>query len=226
MKTTKTTKVTTWIHSSVINNNQEKKGWQSMGKKNRDKFDQRYERTDFSGLLKTNNTNKNKEKQKTMKNFEKREKKQEPIVVPEMAQYICDILADQARDYRAFIESGTDDLDTKKDMERNLFYFGNYATDISMTESDDEHPDEDPTVVEQVTIYAVDRTIKFNRDTHSLIRAALVAFAMKDGVPAYYINCYMTKDLIASISVVPLTEKGPVFRNAARWSNRPDSNAE
>ena len=100
------------------------------------------------------------------------------------------------------------------------------TTDIAMTESDDEHPDEDPAVVEQVTIYAVDRTIKFNRDTHSLIRAALVAFALKDGGPAYYINCYMTKDLIASISVVPLTEKGPVFRNAARWSNRPDSNAE
>ena len=179
-----------------------------MGKNNNRDYD-RYERQDFSGML-TNNKNKGGKKPFGQKPQQKKEK---PVpVVPGTAKYLCACYSDQIADYVNFMNSGTDDLNLKKELEFNLFNAGGYSAVVDLY---DEDPDSG--VKETVTIYTLDRSVRFDKETHLLKRASVVAVACTDK-PVYYINGYLNSNLVGSIMVVPIGEKGPEFRNAARWS--------
>lgn len=184
-----------------------------MGKNNRDRID-RYEHQDFSKLISNKNGDNRPKKGNYNKSYQKKQKQDKPpVVVPEMAKFICNYFAKQVQAYADFIGSGDEDYDAKKNLEHTLFTASGYPAEMYAKTDDD--------TTETIQLYIMDRSVKFNREIHTLARGSMVAVALEDGIPAYYINCYLTKDLIGNISVVPLTEHGPDYRNSARWSNRP-----
>ena len=189
-----------------------------MGKNNNRDYD-RYERQDFSSML---DNNKKKGGKKPFGQRPQQQKKEKPVpVVPGTAKYLCACYADQIADYVNFMNSGTDDLNLKKELEFNLFNAGGYSATVDLYDYD-EGPDSD--VKETVTVYTLDRSVRFDKETHLLKRASVVAVAC-NGEPVYYINGYLNSNLVGNIMVVPIGEKGPEFRNAARWSTN-DMNAE
>lgn len=207
------------------NNNERKADREMANKKNKR---QNYERKNYDDLMEEMSEGRQNRKNSGDSWYRKPQKKQkaDPPVVPAMATQICDLLMEQVCDYNDFINAGYDPSDeddkreyieTKKSMERSLLSFsGGYHTvieDVSVEEGD------------SFDVYALDRTIRFDKETHSLIRCSLIAVAMKDGAPAFYVNAYVNKDLIANIMVSPVSDKGTDFRSAARWDNRPKSSS-
>lgn len=199
-----------------------RKGWlNNMGKNNKKQQD-RYVHKNYDNLLEDRPNQGSKKTFQQRPPKEKREKV-EPVIPP-MAQFLCNYFAGQVNDYALFIRSENDDLDAKRDIERALLNITKYPSEVSIAINPDAAPEEVENEV--VQLYMLDRNIKFDKTTHQLVRGALIAVALKDGVPVYYVNAYVTKDLIGNIMVAPITEKGTDFRNAARWSNRPGQESQ
>ena len=188
-----------------------------MGKNNKKDNRERYEHKNYDGFLTGNSSNGGK------KNFQpKPAAKKEPVkpVIPPMAQFLCNYFAGQVNDYALFIQSGSDGLDEKKDLERSLLSIQKYPSEVSIVIN------EETGEQETIQLYLLDRNIKFNKDTNQLVRGSMIAVALWNGQPKYYINAYVTKDLIGNIMVAPILSKGTDFRNAARWSNRPGQESQ
>lgn len=161
-----------------------------MGK-NKDKKD-RYEHMDFDNLL----------DKSTARPTTKSPRYQRPEpVVPEEAKTLCSFFRAQIEEFI----SDSNKTDTNS-VDRKLFQLSKQGVSIEG--------------VSDCAVYVLDRSVRRDRTSGELIRASMGAVAIKDGVPVFYVSGYITGQLIASLQVVPFGERGPVYPNAAKWSNR------
>ena len=190
-----------------------------MGKNN-GKFD-RYERQDLSGMLDKPTGGK-----KPFKGNRNNIRKERPApVVSKIASGICNLFAQQVINYCDFLNGDVDQgtyLDKKKELEHDLFFIKDYNCNVARTEKNEETGEVD--TLESYMMYLVDRSVRFDRETHNLIRASMSAVVInpETATPVFFVSAYLNKDLIGNVQVTPFNvETGPDYYNSARWNNRP-----
>lgn len=134
---------------------------------------------------------------KKNKNFKKKVKP--APVYDEFQKEIANDLLEQAKHFACNINDAAN-VDDRRNLENQLFQLGSYP----LTAED--YPD--------CALYAVERFIRTDRETHKLVRAttSIVVNSFATGKPLYFINAYLSPKG-GRISVTPMGDRGPIGRN-------------
>lgn len=143
------------------------------------------------------------------KNFKKGPKAKPAPVYDDFQKEISNDLLDQATHFLLNIENAKT-ADDRRDLENQLFQLGSYPLMAGPT-----YPN--------LALYAVERFVRTDRETHELIRAttSIVVIDAEPDAPKYFINAYLSLKG-GRISVTPMGDKGPIGRNTYTININPD----
>ena len=128
-------------------------------------------------------------------------KKERPFVEPDdVMKQLIDMITAQVGTFVKEQKSGLNDMtsDERIQHENNLYRF------------------DYPMLVDDIEFYLVDRSVRTDRQTHTLSRSTCALVGIKDGKPAYYMSTYLTQKLMGNITLFKFNENGPIFRGAVR----------
>lgn len=137
------------------------------------------------------------------RNFQKKER---PVVEPdEVMKTIVDLITNQVKQFIDEQRAGLDNMATNERIahESSLYKF-DYPAVIN---------DKDGNAI---NFYMIDRSVRTDRQDHSLTRSSCTLVGIQDGVPKYSVSTYLTKNLMGNITIIKMTDNGPDFRNSYR----------
>ena len=134
------------------------------------------------------------------KNCKKGPKAKPAPVYDNFQKEIANDLLEQAKHFLLNIDEAKT-IDDRRDLENQLFQLGAYPLMAGA-----EYPD--------LALYAVERFIRTDRESHELVRAttSIVVMNTEKNIPQYFINAYLSLKG-GRISVTPMGDKGPIGRN-------------
>lgn len=83
-----------------------------------------------------------------------------------------------------------------------------------------------PVMVDDIAFYLVDRSVRTDRQDHTLVRSNCALVGIKDGKPAYYMSTYLTKQLMGNVTIYKFDDNGPNFRGSVRVDIVNEDNVE
>lgn len=146
----------------------------------------------------------NRKADKPYKNTKKPEKEPYTPQITEEAKALADAIRDQVIEFMD-AQARIAEMDTaqRKAAELALYNIGSWPAALDCGNGDN-----------KLMCYLLDRSVRTDRTTHLLSRASCAIVAISDGVPMYYLSSYLTHNGSGNIIVVPMGEKGPVYRDA------------
>lgn len=151
-------------------------------------------------------TSKQTDKPKKKDGGPKGEKKRERIDPPAAATLLCNTIADQIENFLAH-----DPEDRKASLDSLFTLGGRWPAGI--TGCDD---------AEYLMAYQVERTARMDRDDDTKMRrmsTAIVVIDVRTNMPAYYLTAYVSPNEAAAVQVYTMSDKGPDYKQTARWTN-------
>lgn len=136
----------------------------------------------------------------------KGDKKREQIAPPAAATLLCETIAGQIEKFLAH-----DPEDRKAALDDLFTLGGRWPAGITGCE-----------YAEYLLAYQVERTARMDRDDDTKMRrmsTSIVVIDTNTHMPAYYLTAYIAPNESASVQVYTMTDKGPDYKQTARWSN-------
>lgn len=137
----------------------------------------------------------------------KGDKKHEQIAPPAAASLLCETIAGQIENFLAH------DPEDRKNALDGLFTLGG-RWPAGITGCDD---------AENYLAYQVERTARMDRDDDTKMRrmsTAIVVIDVRTHMPAFYLTAHISPSDAAAVQVYTMTDKGPDYKQTARWSNK------
>lgn len=133
--------------------------------------------------------------------------------------YAIRMITEQANYYIA--NGNSEDYDLRKGAESGLFNITSPRVEMCCDFTDDGDCVDNETA-DPIALCMLERSLRFDKERHTLKRASVSIVVLKAGLPAYFITAYMNAERLGNVSVIPFDGAGPVYRNTMHGRFGPD----